>query len=31
MNFAVRLPTPDGRHAGHSPTPRCDRQPLVIK
>ena len=31
MTFAVRLPTPDGRHAGHSPTPRCDRQPASFQ
>ena len=31
LGIAVRLPTPDGRHAGHSPTPRCDRQPASFQ
>ena len=31
MNFAVRLPTPDGRHAGRCTSPRGARQPASMR
>ncbi len=31
MNFAVRLPTPDGRHAGRCTSPRGARQPASLR